>query len=100
VELYDVKKDPDCLMNLAGRAETKSLEASLQQQLITELKAQGDPRMFGHGDVFERYPYSDPAYRNFYNRFMAGEKLVPRWVNESDFEKGQDSDQLNVAPKY
>ena len=30
--------------------------------------------MFGKGELFEQFPYSDPNYRNFYNRFMAGEK--------------------------
>ena len=87
VELYDLKRDPDCLVNLAGRKETKSLETSLQRQLLKELRAQEDPRMFGKGSLFEAYPYSDEAYRNFYGRFMSGEKLVPLWVNDSDFEK-------------
>jgi N-sulfoglucosamine sulfohydrolase len=89
IELYDLKRDPNCLVNLAGRPETKSVESSLDRQLTRELKAQQDPRMFGNGKMFEQYPYSDAAYRGFYNRFMSGEKLVPPWVNESDFEKGK-----------
>jgi len=85
-ELYDLKQDPDCLVNLAGRSQTKTLEAALQEQLFRELKAQDDPRMSGKGELFEQMPYSDPNYRNFYHRFMAGEKRIPVWVNESDFE--------------
>ncbi len=85
-ELFDLKKDPDCMVNLAGKAETKTLEASLQKQLTDELKGQEDPRMFGKGAMFEQYPYSDAAFRNFYNRYMAGEKLVPFWANATDFE--------------
>jgi arylsulfatase A-like enzyme len=87
IELYDLRKDPECLVNLAGRPEVAAMEASLQKQMIKELKEQGDPRMLGRGRIFEEYPYSDAAYRNFYNRFMAGEKLIPPWVNETDFEK-------------
>jgi N-sulfoglucosamine sulfohydrolase len=86
-ELFDLRKDPECLHNLAGQSQTSKLEGSLERQMSKELKAQGDPRMFGRGKVFEEYPYSDPRYRDFYNRFMAGEKLLPGWVNETDFEE-------------
>ena len=85
-ELYDLKADRDCLTNLAGRVATQRLEAQLKQQLFSELKAQKDPRMLGNAQVFEQFPYSDPGERNFYERFMGGEKLRPSWVNKSDFE--------------
>jgi len=52
-ELYNIKKDPFCLNNLAEQ---------------------------------DTYLYSGEDSRNFYNRFMAGEKLNAGWVNESDFE--------------
>lgn len=86
-ELYDIKKDPDCLNNLAYQPRNRALKARLKQQLFRELKAQDDPRMFGKGHIFEEYPYADPKTRNFYERYMRGEKLKAGWVNESDFEK-------------
>ena len=43
--------------------------------------------MFGHGDVFDRYPVSTEAVRNFYERYMRGEKVHAGWVSPSDFEK-------------
>jgi hypothetical protein len=46
----------------------------------------GDPRMTGNGDIFDTYPYSEDN-RNFYNRFMSGEKLKAGWINQSDIEK-------------
>jgi hypothetical protein len=52
-----------------------------------ELRAQDDPRQFGRGEIFDRYLYADETTRNFYERFMRGEKLNPGWVNSSDFEK-------------
>ena len=61
--------------------------ASLQKQLRTELIEQGDPRMDGNGEVFDSYPYVDKGRDNFYERFMAGEKLKAGWVSPGDFEK-------------
>ncbi|MCX6905053.1 MAG: sulfatase [Verrucomicrobia bacterium] len=85
-ELYDLKKDPDCLNNLAGQTSAQSLAARLKQQLFDELKVQEDPRMFGQGEIFDRYPYANERERGFYERFQKGEKLKAGWVNESDFE--------------
>ena len=87
VELYDVGEDPDCLVNLAGRSDARGLQDRLRDQLMTELKAQGDPRMFGEGHVFDEYPYGQESMRGFYERYLKGEKLKAGWVNESDFEK-------------
>lgn len=89
-ELYDLRKDPDCLHNLAGEAgspEHKLLKQRFKEQLFAELQAQADPRLSGQGRQFDEYPYADEAMRNFYDRFRKGEKLVPGWVNASDFEK-------------
>jgi arylsulfatase A-like enzyme len=86
-ELYDLKQDPDCLHNLANDPQHQSMKHQLRRQMEHELRAQGDPRMFGRGAVFDQYPYANAEQRNFYERFMHGEKLKAGWVNESDFEK-------------
>ncbi len=52
-----------------------------------ELLRQGDPRMVGKGYLFDQYPYADDSGRDFYNRFMRGEKMNAGWVSPSDFEK-------------
>jgi arylsulfatase A-like enzyme len=85
-ELYDLSRDPDCMRNLAGNPEMAELQSRLREQLFAELTAQGDPRMAGQGHVFDEYPYANPAQRNFYERFMKGEKLNAGWVNPTDFE--------------
>ena len=51
-----------------------------------KLKEQGDPRMFGKEDIFDRYPYADTKDTSFYERYMKGEKLRAGWVNPGDFE--------------
>jgi len=87
-ELYDLSKDPDCLRNLADRAEYRSVKESLGKLLVDALTRENDPRMAGQGGVYEAYPYSGEADRGFYERYMGGEKMNPGWVNKSDFEAG------------
>ena len=86
-ELYDLKRDSDCVKNLAAEAAFAGRKRELEQQMISELKTQDDPRMFGRGEVFEQYPYANASQRNFHERYMKGEKMDAGWVNESDFEK-------------
>ncbi len=85
-ELYNIKNDPDCIVNLANDPEYKELETALKSQLFSELKEQGDPRMFGKGDVFDEYPYADTKDTAFYERYTRGEKLFAGWINKTDFE--------------
>jgi len=86
-ELYDLKKDQDCVVNLASSQEMEKKKLALKKQMEKELKEQGDPRMFGNGKVFDEYIYAADATRNFYERYMKGEKVKAGWVNDSDFEK-------------
>ena len=56
-ELYDCKKDPGQLTNLAGDANYAEIKKKLAAQLMEHLKVTGDPRATGGGDEFDRYPY-------------------------------------------
>ena len=84
---YNIDNDPDCIINLANNPQYRERKDMLKVQLFNELKEQGDPRMFGNGDVFDRYPYADTKDTAFYERYMRGEKLNAGWVNKSDFER-------------
>ncbi|MCA9411189.1 MAG: sulfatase [Candidatus Omnitrophica bacterium] len=86
-ELYDLHADPDCLHNLADSPEWSDQMKELRDRMESELIEQGDPRLCGEGDIFDQYPYADEKSRNFYDRYMNGEKLRAGWVNPSDFEK-------------
>jgi N-sulfoglucosamine sulfohydrolase len=77
-QLFDLRRDPDCMTNLAT---TVSFTA-LQKQLFDELKQQDDPRMLDNGRIFDQYPYGDAANRNFYDQFMRGEKSTANKVKE------------------
>ena len=62
-QLYDIQKDPYCTQNIAVIPEYKEVLIQLKQQLISDLKQQGDPRVY-ENPVFDSYPrYS--TMRNF-----------------------------------
>ena len=84
-ELYQISSDPDCLRNLANQPEYQGIKNQLADQMTAELKAQGDPRVFGKGYLFDEYEYTDPKTKNFYERFIRGDSVEASWVNNTDF---------------
>ena len=86
-ELYDVRRDPACAVNLAGQAAHTKRQAAMAVQLALALEAQGDPRVAGQGTIFDDYIYADEGTRDFYRRYMSGEEMNAGWVNETDFEE-------------
>ncbi len=88
-ELYNIGTDPDCVINLANNPGFNNTRRELRSLLMEELRRQGDPRLVGKGDVFDRYPYASDATRDFYNRYMRGElsRRAAGWIDSTDFEK-------------
>lgn len=85
-ELYDLSADPDCVKNVAISAEYAERRKLMSEEMTAKLIAQGDPRMLGQGEVFDRYPIANAESRNFYQRFMRGERPKAGWVDDGDFE--------------
>jgi len=56
-ELYDLRKDPAQLNNVADNPGYAKVKNKLADVLMAELKATEDPRVLGKGDVFDTYPY-------------------------------------------
>jgi arylsulfatase A-like enzyme len=56
-ELYDCRRDPGQLMNLAGIPEYEKVREELGSQLMEELERTGDPRITGGAELFDRVPY-------------------------------------------
>ena len=83
-ELYDLKTDADCVHNLATDSALQTELKALRERMEASLKAQGDPRMFGQGHLFDEY--KPTGSDGFYEKFMRGEKPKAGWVNDSDFE--------------
>ncbi|MCM8539756.1 MAG: sulfatase [Lentisphaeraceae bacterium] len=86
VELYDLKKDADCLVNQAGNPEFNTVKEQLKALMHEKLKEQKDPREFGHGAIFDTYPVV--KLKNFYESYIKDNSLKDktRWVEKSDFE--------------
>jgi N-sulfoglucosamine sulfohydrolase len=84
-ELYELRTDRDCVHNLANDAAHAERITALRGRMESMLKAQGDPRMGGRGQVFDQYTPTNGD--GFYEKFMRGEKLNAGWVNPTDFEK-------------
>lgn len=90
-ELYHVAVDPDCLHDLTNDPAQRARRDRLRAKLEKELREQGDPRMFGDGDIFERYPWHHPWLADYYERFQrrheTGEKMEPGWIEPSDVQE-------------
>jgi len=69
-ELYDLKKDPDELNNVAGETSYAGTKKKLAAQLMAELRATGDPRVLGGGERFDHYSYfgGAPKYPDYGER--------------------------------
>ncbi|MEX2232901.1 MAG: sulfatase [Cyclobacteriaceae bacterium] len=57
VELYDMKKDPDCMNNLASFPQYREAMENLASKLQNELIKQEDPRALGNSAIFDTYYY-------------------------------------------
>jgi arylsulfatase A-like enzyme len=60
VELYDLKKDPFEMQNVANDPAYQQVARSLEERLLGELKATGDPRVQDEGRFFETPPMAGP----------------------------------------
>lgn len=60
-ELYDLRRDPDQVTNLAANPAYATTKAELADQLLRVLRDTGDPRVVGPGDAYDRPPFSDPV---------------------------------------
>jgi hypothetical protein len=62
-ELYDLKKDPDQVTNVAADPAYASQKQELADRLLKTLTDANDPRVAGDGTTFDKPPYASPADR-------------------------------------
>ena len=60
-ELYDLRKDPFQMNNVAADPKYAKDKARLAAQLMKILTDAGDPRVRGNAQTFERSPFTDPS---------------------------------------
>ena len=58
-ELYDLRKDPDQIKNVAADPTYAEMRVRMERQLMTTLTAANDPRVLGDGKTFDRPPFTD-----------------------------------------
>jgi N-sulfoglucosamine sulfohydrolase len=56
-ELYDLRRDPGQLQNVAADPAYREVKAELRARLDAELERTADPRLVGGADRLEAYPY-------------------------------------------
>jgi hypothetical protein len=56
-ELYDLKRDPHQMVNVAGSTAMSEIQATLRQRLFDHLKKTHDPRVVGGAVDWDYYPY-------------------------------------------
>ncbi|WP_163324698.1 hypothetical protein [Draconibacterium mangrovi] len=54
--------------NLAASENYTELRNTMSKEMTEKLQKQGDPRIFGNGDVFDNYEYSG-VVKDYYNRY-------------------------------
>ena len=60
-ELYDLRKDPDYMQNVAYDSEYEQIRADLNSRLMAVLHEQDDPRVTESPPRFEFPPYGGPV---------------------------------------
>jgi arylsulfatase A-like enzyme len=63
-ELYDLRKDPQQLENVAEKPEYSRAKTALQRDLLTWMRETNDPRAGENAEPWDRYPYYGPAARD------------------------------------
>jgi len=56
-ELYDLRRDPAQLHNVAADEEYREVREALAKRLVHRLVETNDPRVMGGGEKFDEYPY-------------------------------------------
>ncbi len=62
-ELYDLKKDPDQVRNVAGEPAYAGVKRGLAARVEGWMRETGDPRGKGRTDFWDRAPYSGPKFK-------------------------------------
>jgi uncharacterized sulfatase len=62
-ELYDVRRDPHSLRNLADDTKYADVRERLAELLLDELTATGDPRVTEEPVPFEQSPFTDAVVK-------------------------------------
>ena len=74
-ELYDLRKDPDEMTNLAEDPAYATVRKEMTERLFTILRETGDPRMIEDGKYFETPPMAGPLPNQGQKRLPGGQAV-------------------------
>ncbi len=74
-ELYDLRTDPDYMINVAGDPEYAEVRAELEARLLAELEKQADPRLTEEPCRYEYEPYAGKVPQVWFEAAAAEQEL-------------------------
>ena len=74
-ELYDLRKDPDEMNNVAENPAYAAIRKEMTDRLFTILRETGDPRMTDDGKYFETPPLAGPLPKQEQKRLPGGQAV-------------------------
>ena len=74
-ELYDLRKDPDEMNNVAEDPAYAAIRKEMTERLFTILRETGDPRMTEDGKYFETPPLAGPLPKQEQKRLPGGQAV-------------------------
>ncbi len=74
-ELYDIRKDPDEMNNVAEDPAYAAIRKEMTDRLFTILRETGDPRMTEDGKYFETPPLAGPLPKQEQKRLPGGQPV-------------------------
>jgi arylsulfatase A-like enzyme len=74
-ELYDLRKDPDEMNNVAEEPAYTAVRKEMTERLFTILRETGDPRMTDDGKYFETPPLAGPLPKQEQKRLPGGQAV-------------------------
>jgi len=74
-ELYDLRKDPDEMNNVAEEPAYTAVRKEMTERLFTILRETGDPRMTDEGKYFETPPLAGPLPNQAQKRLPGGQTV-------------------------
>ena len=75
-ELYDLRRDPEGVTNLANDPFHAKTLAELRERMMTMLKADQDPRALGNAAILESYAYSGGGAKG-YETWLKAQEAKP-----------------------
>jgi arylsulfatase A-like enzyme len=69
-ELYDIRKDPECINNLATKPEFALTKRKMRENMEEFLRGEGDPRMLGRADFFDTIEYHGGGKKHGYSEWL------------------------------